>query len=739
MPPESADTAPSLRRRRAKMACKTCNSRRVRCNVLEMRPCANCAAADIACELLPSRRGKYQRKKPQNTSPSVARSSRSEALSPSSPQPQFSPSVGAAGLPSIEQRHSVASHTGIPSPQASPQAGGIQTHDVGPQANASEVAQAQAAETHIVQTQTTETQAMDRTLFFGESNFLTCVAGERFGLPQPSSVSTQPKNRLSYPISDAINLKASKMYAARNPQISSLRHEYLRSEGAFTYPELQDSLQVLRAYFRWFHPCFPILDRSEIAGMVKSGEISPLLYQAILFVGTSYCDEETVHRMGFRDRPEAKAKLYNRARLLFDADWESNKVAVLQSLFLMSFWRAGPLNEKNSRYWLGAAIGLAQTRGFHRAAQSTTVGAKQAKMRRRIWWSIYVRDRQSSASLGLPSRIRDEDCDVQMLSPLDLEEEEPEGSASDIFGNNEPGHILYALEMAKLAKLLGKIITNQFTPGDSYLDKDERSRLSEALVLWKSELPENMRECNSESRPGMIWTYLLHLAYNNLHIYLHRRAYVRPLNEGDTQAGQVALQAARRITRIVEDMLSQDLVRFGQLHVLFASLCIHTISLQRSKDTTRRLAEHRAQMCLLGLKEIQKYWEVNNLVLELFFQYLDESTAKRLRASELEPVSEAVPENNPALQPVPSQQSLGPNSSLDEVAVSPLDHAGLPHNQELSLGTHPAFSEDTLFLDMPQNLYQNSTADPYAFLMDSQTPINDGLDMQGLQFLQRCL
>jgi len=62
-----------------------------------------------------------------------------------------------------------------------------------------------------------------------------------------------------------------------------------------------------------------------------------------------------------------------------------------------------------------------------------------------------VRDRQSSASLGLPSRIRDEDCDVEMLSPSDLEE--TEGIGSDIFGTGEPGHVMYALEMAKLAKL----------------------------------------------------------------------------------------------------------------------------------------------------------------------------------------------------------------------------------------------------------------------------------------------
>lgn len=45
----------------------------------------------------------------------------------------------------------------------------------------------------------------------------------------------------------------------------------------------------------------------------------------------------------------------------------------------------------------------------------------------------------------------------------------------------------------------------------------------------------------------------------------------------------------------------------------------------------RRLAEHRAQICLLGLKEVQKFWRINNTVLDLFLQYLDESIARRLR------------------------------------------------------------------------------------------------------------
>lgn len=65
---------------------------------------------------------------------------------------------------------------------------------------------------------------------------------------------------------------------------------------------------------------------------------------------------------------------------------------------------------------------------------------------------------------------------------------------------------------------------------------------------------------------------------------------------------------------------------------LFTALCIHAINLKTAADGVgRRLAEHRAQICLLGLKEVQKFWRINNTVLDLFLQYLDESIARRLR------------------------------------------------------------------------------------------------------------
>lgn len=92
------------------------------------------------------------------------------------------------------------------------------------------------------------------------------------------------------------------------------------------------------------------------------------------------------------------------------------------------------------------------------------------RMRRRIWWSIYVgrscrlgarvwltggdvqvRERQVAAALGLPSRIRDEDCDMEPLSASDLESEVC--SHNHLFGSCQPEHMTYAIKMVEIARL----------------------------------------------------------------------------------------------------------------------------------------------------------------------------------------------------------------------------------------------------------------------------------------------
>lgn len=99
--------------------------------------------------------------------------------------------------------------------------------------------------------------------------------------------------------------------------------------------------------------------------------------------------------------------------------------------------------------------------------------------------------------------------------------------------------------------------------------------------------------------------------------------------------------------------------------------------------TAHKLAEHRAKLCLLGLKELQKSWDLENWVLDLFFRCLDDRTARDLRLADItvpqsemrtqRRVEELPPTDNPS---GPYRQSLSHPS--DNIRASP--QLRPPHN-----------------------------------------------------------
>lgn len=209
-----------------------------------------------------------------------------------------------------------------------------------------------------------QTPERGNTFFFGESNLLTYVTAPPYGSDPASNAGFAHKQRMSYSLSTT---PRQHMENITSSHVESTRENYLRMNGALDFPELENCLPAIKAYFSWFHPCFPILDRAETARRISSGDISPLLLQSLLFIGVNYSDERSVLLMGFKDRTEAKYLLYNRAKLLFEADWEQDHITTLQSLFLMSFWRGSRSSARDVRYWLGTAITQAQLCGFHRS------------------------------------------------------------------------------------------------------------------------------------------------------------------------------------------------------------------------------------------------------------------------------------------------------------------------------------------------------------------------------------
>lgn len=206
---------------------------------------------------------------------------------------------------------------------------------------------------------------LDRTIFFGESSPLTCVIEEGHKTPE-TGIAGQPskkKIRWQYPIPEVVCRRtvSFSLFASRRAR----KIEQLTREGAFDFPEPAVCEMLLHAYFERFHPCFPIVDRVDISKSCNDKTISPLLLQSILFIGASLCSEEALREAGFRDRYETKFLFYDRGKEIFDADCETDSLSKLQAVFLLSFWRSTPGHEKDTRYWLGAAISLAQTGGIH--------------------------------------------------------------------------------------------------------------------------------------------------------------------------------------------------------------------------------------------------------------------------------------------------------------------------------------------------------------------------------------
>lgn len=158
---------------------------------------------------------------------------------------------------------------------------------------------------------------------------------------------------------------------------------------------------------------------------------------------------------------------------------------------------------------------------------------------------------------------------------------------------------------------------------------------------------------------------------------------------------------------------------------LFAALCIHAINLKTADGVGRRLAEHRAQICLLGLKEVQKFWRINNTVLDLFLQYLDESIARRLRGDG------------------DANRDEKTHTAATSTAVSREGSNAGPLAQADSFPPEANSFEDQYFNFLSTNWEGENAIDDLGFILDPQfqahTPAGGPAQLNGLNSLERWL
>ncbi|CAG8043307.1 unnamed protein product [Penicillium salamii] len=669
---------PGSEQRRTNVACRRCHLKKVKCDGKGGLPCTGCRSTNTDCVHIESQRGRYIRKRPQ--AQKTKRKSLSQANQPDLgvvlPPSSVSQPSSQPGLPPTPKK--TFDFFQKPIERADPEADDVSSQDDGLKLYL-----------HIAdQGVSSMPQPISRekeTLFLGESFSLTYVVHDVLAPFLGTEYAPHYRKRLHFPVDEALDssLEVQRDMVKQQKRLLQDRNIWVRPD-----PTVVDRLLV--GYFKWFHPAYPVLEKSSILCELSKNQLSLLILNAVLMIAVTVCDEADLTLLGVENRHQGRELFYRQARVLYETDSDPDKLHNVVAAFLISFWWGGPNDQKDSWHWLGIAVSSAQNLGMHRSTAESHMSSNRVKMWRRIWWSIRIRDALVSSSIGRPQHFSIYDCDVEILSLHDLEGE---------FQTELELH--YACQMARLcsicAILVSDIITSRYSVVKPNNSTEKRMHLEEELENFRLEIPKPLKYDGIGADGDLsLWAAMLLLAHklvpyqrdNSITLMKGICSFgvillSRPPHTSCLEAPQPwgnhskALAAANEVTRVIEDILSLSMGRICQIHTipaLFNSLAMHVFTICTSHAIERQLAENRARTCMLGLMSLQESWPVSGWILRLFVYIMERL---KTRPNTLNPGSSSSANLHARVNP-PFDMGLG-GSLVTQIGVADTDTTAQVH------------------------------------------------------------
>ncbi|KAI1497669.1 Ctf1 transcription factor [Biscogniauxia marginata] len=450
-----------------------------------------------------------------------------------------------------------------------------------------------------------------RVAFLGESSNLTLLVHDRQGA----------SDVVHYPLPE--NVRGSR---ARLTELDNIEIDILHQRGAFLLPPRSLCDELIDAYFRWVHPIVPVINRTRFMRQYRDPKNPPslLLLQAVLLAGSRVCNNPQLMDANGSTTPAALT-FYKRAKALYDANYEDDRVTIVQSLLLMGWYWEGPEDvTKNVFYWTRVATIVAQGSGMHRSVESSQLSKADKRLWKRIWWTLFTRDRSVAVALGRPCNINLDDSDVEMLTEDDFIEDEPDNASGFA---PDPVHAHFFLQYVKLCEIMGLVLSQQY----SVASKGRRQNAIDlthsdmALADWLQNCPKTVYW---EMPRHHFWSALLHSNYYTALCLLHR-AHMPPNNNSSARfpddssypSRNIAFQAAGMITSIIENLSAHDELRYCPAFVvysLFSALIMHVYQMRSPVPSIQQVTHDRIRTCMAALKEVSKVWLVGKMVYTLF-------------------------------------------------------------------------------------------------------------------------
>lgn len=339
--------------------------------------------------------------------------------------------------------------------------------------------------------------------------------------------------------------------------------------------------------------------------------------------------------------------------MLYDFDYDSDRLVLVQALLLMTYWYETPDDQKDTWHWMGVAISLAHTIGLHRNPDNNnTMPPRKQRLWKRMWWSCFMRDRLIALGMRRPTRIKDEDFDVPMLQEADFEIDVlPDDNnllppECTVIRNTEMQRELaeMCVQKAKLCVLISHMLKAQYSvlirdrlqpertnttmmlfPNKSLDNLEAVEQVDRELAAWATALPPSCQyrpfvqyDVQDGRSTIAVQRNLLHMVYQTTTSALHRPLFLPTSPLQPPQASRAVQEASRdkvknaatQITRMAAEMHYYRLAKYlptTGVTVVLPAMIIHLVEYKHPDFERRKEAQrgfHQCMQVMVKLRDI---------------------------------------------------------------------------------------------------------------------------------------
>lgn len=146
---------------------------------------------------------------------------------------------------------------------------------------------------------------------------------------------------------------------------------------------------------------------------------------------------------------------------------------------------------------------------FFYSVEDSQLSLPEKRMWKRIWWTLFTRDRSVAVALGRPVHINTEDSDVEMVTEEDFMEDDAEGYE---YYPPDPTHVKFFLHYVRLCEIMGLVLSQQYSVASRSRRRNQidLTHSDMALADWLQACP---KEVYWEQSRHQFWSALLHANY----------------------------------------------------------------------------------------------------------------------------------------------------------------------------------------------------------------------------------